>query len=438
MVALFVMPTSLIVEILNYYPFNPMVCTIWISLDVLCCTSSIHHMSTMALDRFLTIKFPLKYGRNKSKRIALVKICFIWFISLCLCSPLIILGLLDNSNVFEIKTKQCILSNKNFKLYGSIFAFYIPFVIMVIAYVKTIHILKNILDKKLYEKNYKISELEFKTTASEKKIDKFLIGNNMFNKNKSNMIHLRKNLSKSVGQIETFMNLVKYENIHESRGKNYSENILNMSKNNRQQTEMKQDLKANFKDYPSTFTMNIQKLRELRSSSFSFEYSNKIILDSDKNKKASTESNNGIKKYLKSNYQNIKNVANNERKALRVLIIMFTVFATLWSPFFILNTLSVLFEDLTKILLSKYEKLIYSLLTWLGYVSSMANPIVYTMFNKTFRTAFLNVFLCKRKYSKLNFKSDKLKKHRIPKICNYSFNKKSVFSTTEIISIVKI
>lgn len=142
MVALFVMPTGLLVELLNYYPFDPLLCTFWIVFDVLCCTSSIHHMSTMALDRYLTIKFPFKYGRNKSKRITFLKIIFVWVISFFICSPILVLGIYDKSNVFDADKRACQLYNKPFRLYGSILAFYIPFLIMLIAYISTIKILK--------------------------------------------------------------------------------------------------------------------------------------------------------------------------------------------------------------------------------------------------------------------------------------------------------
>ena len=92
---------------------------------------------------------------------------------------------------------------------------------------------------------------------------------------------------------------------------------------------------------------------------------------------------------------NHQQVAHNERKSLRVLIIMFTIFIALWCPFFVLNTFSALYEDFVKALLSKHESLVYFVLTWLGYFSSMLNPLVYTMFNKNFRLAFIQILKCR-------------------------------------------
>jgi len=96
-----------------------------------------------------------------------------------------------------------------------------------------------------------------------------------------------------------------------------------------------------------------------------------------------------------NNSNNHQQVAHNERKSLRVLIIMFTIFIALWCPFFVLNTFSALYEDFVKMLLSTHESLVYFVLTWLGYFSSMLNPLVYTMFNKNFRMAFIQILKCR-------------------------------------------
>jgi hypothetical protein len=103
------------------------------------------------------------------------------------------------------------------------------------------------------------------------------------------------------------------------------------------------------------------------------------------------ESNHYQANNINCNYQQ---VAYNERKSLKVLVIMFILFIALWCPFFILNTFSALCEDFVKTMLSEHESLVYFVLTWLGYFSSMLNPIVYTMFNKNFRKAFIQILKC--------------------------------------------
>ncbi|XP_006024495.1 5-hydroxytryptamine receptor 2C [Alligator sinensis] len=88
---------------------------------------------------------------------------------------------------------------------------------------------------------------------------------------------------------------------------------------------------------------------------------------------------------------------NNERRASKVLGIVFFLFLIMWCPFFITNVMSVLCtetcsEDLLAELLDVF--------VWVGYVCSGVNPLVYTLFNKTYRRAFSNYIRCQYKANK--------------------------------------
>jgi hypothetical protein len=83
-----------------------------------------------------------------------------------------------------------------------------------------------------------------------------------------------------------------------------------------------------------------------------------------------------------------KNSANNERKAMRVLLIIFSIFVILWTPFFTINLLSCFMTNIHPILMS--------IATWLGYCSSGANPIIYTIFSRSFRRAFVDILTCRK------------------------------------------
>ena len=83
-----------------------------------------------------------------------------------------------------------------------------------------------------------------------------------------------------------------------------------------------------------------------------------------------------------------KNSTNNERKAMRVLLIIFSIFVLLWTPFFVINLLSCFITNIHPIAVS--------VATWLGYCSSCANPIIYTIFSRAFRRAFINILTCQK------------------------------------------
>ncbi|XP_053894858.1 5-hydroxytryptamine receptor 2C isoform X2 [Malaclemys terrapin pileata] len=88
---------------------------------------------------------------------------------------------------------------------------------------------------------------------------------------------------------------------------------------------------------------------------------------------------------------------NNERRASKVLGIVFFLFLILWCPFFITNIMSVLCKEACDgSLLGE----LMNVFVWVGYICSGINPLVYTLFNKTYRRAFANYIRCQYKPSK--------------------------------------
>ncbi|KAJ8401783.1 hypothetical protein AAFF_G00377540 [Aldrovandia affinis] len=82
----------------------------------------------------------------------------------------------------------------------------------------------------------------------------------------------------------------------------------------------------------------------------------------------------------------------NERRASKVLGVVFFLFLVMWCPFFITNVMYVLCRGACD------EPLLGELLNvfvWVGYISSGVNPLVYTLFNKTYRRAFSNYMRCR-------------------------------------------
>ncbi|KAK7130576.1 hypothetical protein R3I94_015899 [Phoxinus phoxinus] len=85
--------------------------------------------------------------------------------------------------------------------------------------------------------------------------------------------------------------------------------------------------------------------------------------------------------------QNIK----NEQRASKVLGIVFFLFLVMWTPFFITNVLIAICQDDCSEVLYK----LINFFVWVGYVSSGVNPLIYTLFNKTYRQAFARYLQCK-------------------------------------------
>ncbi|XP_028993285.1 5-hydroxytryptamine receptor 2A-like [Betta splendens] len=84
---------------------------------------------------------------------------------------------------------------------------------------------------------------------------------------------------------------------------------------------------------------------------------------------------------------------SNEQKASKVLGVVFLLFVVMWCPFFITNVLVVVCDP--AVCDPSLMGGLLNVFVWVGYLSSAVNPLVYTLFNKTYRAAFLRYVRCR-------------------------------------------
>ncbi|XP_019934165.2 D(4) dopamine receptor-like [Paralichthys olivaceus] len=75
-------------------------------------------------------------------------------------------------------------------------------------------------------------------------------------------------------------------------------------------------------------------------------------------------------------------INSRERKAMKVLPVVVGAFLFCWTPFFVLHTMRARCQD------CYIPPALMSVVTWLGYVNSALNPVIYTIFNTEFRNFF--------------------------------------------------
>ncbi|KAM8970871.1 D(4) dopamine receptor [Sarcophilus harrisii] len=78
-------------------------------------------------------------------------------------------------------------------------------------------------------------------------------------------------------------------------------------------------------------------------------------------------------------------ITGRERKAMRVLPVVVGAFLVCWTPFFVVHVTRALCPA------CPLPRGLVSVVTWLGYVNSALNPIIYTVFNTEFRSFFRQV-----------------------------------------------
>uniref|UniRef100_W8BN48 5-hydroxytryptamine receptor 2C n=1 Tax=Ceratitis capitata TaxID=7213 RepID=W8BN48_CERCA len=141
LVSLFVMPLGAIPAFLGYWPLGFVWCNIYVTCDVLACSSSILHMCFISLGRYLGIRNPLGSRHRSTKRLAGIKIAIVWVMAMMVSSSITVLGLMNRHNIMPAPN-ICVINNRAFFVFGSLVAFYIPMLIMLTSYALTIPLLR--------------------------------------------------------------------------------------------------------------------------------------------------------------------------------------------------------------------------------------------------------------------------------------------------------
>ncbi|XP_053556423.1 5-hydroxytryptamine receptor 1A [Bombina bombina] len=132
MVSVLVLPMAALYQVLNKWTLGQVTCDIFISLDVLCCTSSILHLCAIALDRYWAITDPIDYVNKRTPRRAAILISITWIVGFSISIPPM-LGWRtseDRSDPDACKISE----DPGYTIYSTFGAFYIPLILMLVLY----------------------------------------------------------------------------------------------------------------------------------------------------------------------------------------------------------------------------------------------------------------------------------------------------------------
>ncbi|RWS01597.1 5-hydroxytryptamine receptor-like protein, partial [Dinothrombium tinctorium] len=135
----------------------------------------------------------------------------------------------------------------------------------------------------------------------------------------------------------------------------------------------------------NTSRSNLQAIEEIADSP-TLDRDTSSPCDSNLNKSSFRASEMGEQEEFKSSVSRRRErketkESRKERKTAKILAIITGIFIVCWLPFFI-NALVMPFCTKCQ------SKITVSICLWLGYVNSMLNPVIYTIFSPDFRNAF--------------------------------------------------
>lgn len=133
LVAVLVMPLSILYVAMETWPLGQAVCEAWLSLDMTCCTCSILHLCAIALDRYWAITNAVEYTYKRTARRAAAMVAAVWAISVVISVPPLFWrqGHSDPGN-----QTNCMITHDHvgYTLYSTVGAFYLPLVLILVLY----------------------------------------------------------------------------------------------------------------------------------------------------------------------------------------------------------------------------------------------------------------------------------------------------------------
>ena len=102
-------------------------CQIGSVVDVLCCTSSIISLTSISTERFVAVKYPLRYATIVSRKRCLAVLCFVWAYSVAI-------SLASKIPVGKFDMTNCIFFTDRYIIFTTFASFLMPLFAMLLTY----------------------------------------------------------------------------------------------------------------------------------------------------------------------------------------------------------------------------------------------------------------------------------------------------------------
>lgn len=379
-VAILVMPLNVAYSIIGKWLFGIHVCKMWLTSDVMCCTASILNLCAIALDRFWAITDPINYAQKRTLKRVLLMIGGVWLLSLVISSPPLV-GWNDWPETEDFLNEPCQLTQRQgYVIYSSLGSFFIPLLIMTIVYVEIFIATKRRLRERARASKINAIVAKTQVTANSGK-------DSIKTSRERESVSSETNHNEHPSSSDVTVN---GKNKDKKRNKNKKKRKTSDKENNAYLKPVlvhEDSFTDNPENSPSSHrrSSNQAAADNIAITSTSTTASNKPPSKNSEQKVVINEPLPTVKK-PGAVYQFIEEKQrislSKERRAARTLGIIMGVFVVCWLPFFLMYVITPFCSGCCP------SRRVISFITWLGYINSALNPIIYTIFNLDFRKAF--------------------------------------------------
>ncbi|XP_022599972.1 D(3) dopamine receptor isoform X1 [Seriola dumerili] len=376
LVASLVMPWAVYLEVVGgAWLFSRLYCNIFVTLDVMMCTASILNLCAISIDRYTAVVMPVLYNTtHRSRKRVFAMIATVWVLAFAVSCPLLFgFNTTDDPMV-------CSISNPDFVIYSSVVSFYLPFIVTLLVYIRIYIFLR------MRRKRIAFSQASGKIQPGSTPPSVETCLQEETPKAKQDLSPIRINVQSVEPSGHSKPNLLS-RCLWRKRPKTGpvensmlppvdTQNYCSISHASCGRTEL--DLEQERGEEEEVEENNEKELPPIRMSCEVKDLSNGRTHTSLRPLPHS---------HITTN-QRFRSMHAREKKATQMLAIVLGVFLICWLPFFVTHILN------THCRTCYVPPALYSAFTWLGYVNSALNPIIYTTFNIEFRRAFIKILSC--------------------------------------------
>nr|XP_057915563.1 D(3) dopamine receptor isoform X2 [Doryrhamphus excisus] len=376
LVASLVMPWAVYLEVVGgAWLFSRLYCNIFVTLDVMMCTASILNLCAISIDRYTAVVMPVLYNTtHRSRKRVFVMIATVWVLAFAVSCPLLFgFNTTDDPMV-------CSISNPDFVIYSSVVSFYLPFMVTLLVYIRIYVFLR------MRRKRITFSQASGKVQpdstppsvetclqeAAKTRHDLSPIRIKMcvepLAPPKSNL------LSACLWRKRPKTGPVENSALPPVDSQNYCS--ISHASCGRTELDLDQDR---------------DRGPDMGAVAAAAEMSHDVQLSARLSCQVKDLANGRTHTSLRPasiSHPRFRSMHAREKKATQMLAIVLGVFLICWLPFFVTHILN------THCRTCQVPPGLYSAFTWLGYVNSALNPVIYTTFNVEFRRAFIKILSC--------------------------------------------